>query len=57
MFHGRYNLSILCQFSLRNISQHLYKVTQKKGTFEKSKHVKHFYGDSTLLTIPLIHDS
>jgi hypothetical protein len=33
-----------------------YKVTQKTGTLKKSKHVKHFYGDSTLFTVPLIHD-
>jgi hypothetical protein len=35
---------------------HIYRLTQKTGPFEKSKHVKHFYGDVTLLTVPLIHD-
>jgi hypothetical protein len=33
----------------------IYRVTQKNGTSEKFKHVKHFYGNSTLLTVPLIH--
>ena len=31
--------------------------TKKTGTFEKpNKTVKHFYGESTLLTVPLTHD-
>jgi hypothetical protein len=34
-----------------------YRVTQKNGTVEKSKHLKHFYGDSTLFTVPRIHES
>jgi hypothetical protein len=29
---------------------------QKTGTFENPTKLKHFYGESTLLTVPLIHD-
>jgi hypothetical protein len=29
---------------------------RKTGTLKNSKRVKHFYGDSTLLTVPLIYD-
>jgi hypothetical protein len=30
--------------------------TKKTGTFENPTKLKHFYGESTLLTVPLIHD-
>jgi hypothetical protein len=33
-----------------------YKVTQKNGNIEEIQKCKTFYGDSTLLTVPLIHD-
>ena len=33
-----------------------YRVTQKTGTFENPTELKHFYGESTLLTVPLTHD-
>ena len=30
--------------------------TKKTGTFENPTKLKHLYGESTLLSVPLIHD-
>ena len=46
------SLAFLVQHQL----QMFYTVTKKTGTFENPTKLKHFYGESTLLTVPLIHD-